>query len=76
MGGSQSISALSYDPTFNQKDNKYDIVLYKKICAEFDVDPSSDFRYKYGKTTVWAMCTLGLHMLGQDLLITTIQTQT
>ena len=49
MGGTQSISALPDDPTFNQKDNHYDIASYKRICAEFGVDPSSDFRFTHGK---------------------------
>ena len=42
MGGEQSISALPDDPTFNQKDNKYNITAYKKICDEFGVDPGAD----------------------------------
>ena len=45
MGGIQSMSALPGDPTFNQFNNKYDVASYKRICAEFGVDPSSDFRY-------------------------------
>ena len=49
MGGIQSISALPDDLTFNQKDNHYDISSYKRICAEFGVDPSSDFRFTHGK---------------------------
>ena len=49
MGGIQSVSALPDDPTFNQKDNHYDIPSYKRICAEFGVDPSTDFRFTYGK---------------------------
>ena len=48
MGGIQSISALPGDPTFNQFNNKYDVASYKRICAEFGVDPSSDFRYTTG----------------------------
>ena len=48
MGGIQSISALPGDPTFNQFDNKYDEASYKRICAEFGVDPSSDFRFTRG----------------------------
>ena len=48
MGGIQSISALPGDPTFNQFNNKYDVASYKRICAEFGVDPSSDFRYTSG----------------------------
>ena len=47
-GGIQSISALPGDPTFNQFDNKYDEASYKRICAEFGVDPSSDFRFTRG----------------------------
>ena len=49
MGGIQSMSALPDDPTFNRKDNHYDIASYKRICAEFGVDPSSDFRFIYGQ---------------------------
>ena len=48
MGGIQSISALPGVPTFNQFDNKYDEASYKRICAEFGVDPSSDFRFTRG----------------------------
>ena len=49
MGGIQSISALPGDPTFNEKDNPYDKVAYRRSCAEFDVDPSSDFRFTFGQ---------------------------
>ena len=49
MGGIQSMSASPDDHTFNQKDNHYDIASYKRICAEFGVDPSSDFRFTYGQ---------------------------
>ena len=45
MGGIQSISSLPGDSTFNAKDNHYDIPSYKKICAEFGIDPTSDFRF-------------------------------
>ena len=48
MGGIQSISALPGDPTFDQFNNKYDVASYKRICNEFGVDPSSDFRYTTG----------------------------
>ena len=49
MGGIQGISALPGDPTFNEKYNPYDEVADRKICAEFDVDPSSDFRFTFGQ---------------------------
>ena len=49
MGGNQSINALPDDPTFNQKDNPYDIASYKKICEEFGVDPNTDFRFAHGE---------------------------
>ena len=45
MGGIQSISSLPGDSTFNAKDNHYDIPSYKKICAEFGIDPTIDFRF-------------------------------
>ena len=49
MGGIQSISALPDDPTYNQKDNKYDVPSYKRLCAELGVDPSTDFRFTHGQ---------------------------
>ena len=49
MGGVQSKSALPGDPPFNVSNNPYDIASYKKICAEFRIDPSSDFRFTGGK---------------------------
>ena len=45
MGGIQSISALPGDPTFNLSGNHYDVASYKRICAEFGIDPTSDFRF-------------------------------
>ena len=49
MGGTQSMSALPGDPTFSQFNNHYDVASYKRICAEFGIDPSSDFRFTVGK---------------------------
>ena len=49
MGGIQSINTLPGDPAFNQIGNRYDIPSYKRICAEFGVDPSSDFRFTFGQ---------------------------
>ena len=49
LGGIQSISALPGDPTFNPLNNKFDLASYKRICAEFGVDPSSDFRFTVGQ---------------------------
>ena len=48
MGGIQSEAALPGDPTFNQINQNYDIPSYKRICAEFGISPSSDFRFKRG----------------------------
>ena len=48
IGGIQSKGALPDNPVFNQKDNPYDIASYKRICAEFSLNPSTDFRYKKG----------------------------
>ena len=45
MGGIQSISVLPGDPTFDQYNNKYDVALHKRICAEFGVSPSSDVHF-------------------------------
>ena len=49
LGGIQKISALPGDPTFNQFNNHYDVPSYERICNEFGIDPSSDFRFKHGK---------------------------
>jgi len=48
LGGIQSISALPEDPTFNQFNNNYDVASYKRLCSEFGIDPSSDFRFTHG----------------------------
>ena len=49
LGGIQSISALPGDPTFNPLTNHYDIASYKRLCAEFGINPSSGFRFTVGK---------------------------
>ena len=49
MGGIQSKNALPDDPAFNQQDNPYDVASYKRICAEFGIDPGTDFRFTYGQ---------------------------
>ena len=49
MGGIQAISALPDDPTFNPLNNHYDKSSYKRLCGEFGITPSADFRYTVGK---------------------------
>ena len=49
MGGIQSKNALPDDAVFKEENNPYDVASYKRICAEFDIDPSTDFRYTRGK---------------------------
>ena len=49
IGGIESVDALPDDPTFNQKDNNYEVASYKKICGEFGIDPSSDFCFTHAK---------------------------
>ena len=49
LGGIQSMSALPGDPPFNQYNNHYDVASYKRICNEFGIDPSSNFRYTHGE---------------------------
>jgi len=46
LGGIQGICALPGDPTFNKLYNNYDVA-YKRICADFGIDPSSDFRFPH-----------------------------
>ena len=43
------MSALPGDPSFNPLNNHYDVASYKRICVEFGIDPSSDFRFTVGK---------------------------
>ena len=40
--------ALPGDPTFNQVDNPFVVNGYRKICRDFGIDPSRDFRYTRG----------------------------
>ena len=49
MGGIQSKNALPDDPAFDEINNPYDVATYKRICAEFGIAPSTDFRYTRGK---------------------------
>ena len=44
IGGIHSVSALPGDPTVSQTNSYYDITSYNRICKEFGIDPSSDFR--------------------------------
>jgi len=48
LGRIQSMSVLPRDPPFNQFNNHYDSVSYKRLCSEFGIDPSSDFHFTYG----------------------------
>ena len=48
MGGIQSSIALPGDSPFNEKDNRYDIPSYKRICKEFNVPSDADFRCHKG----------------------------
>ena len=49
MGGIQSVSALPGDPTFNEFNNHYDVASSKRICNEFGISSSSDFRFTHEK---------------------------
>ena len=49
LGVIQNMSALPGDLTFNSLSNHYDVASYKRICAEFGIDPSSDFRFTHDK---------------------------
>jgi len=39
---------LPEDPTFDQFNNHYDVASYKRVCNEFGIDPSVDFRFTRG----------------------------
>ena len=49
MDGIQSKNALPDDPAFKQQENPYDVASYKRLCVEFGIDPSTDFRFTYGQ---------------------------
>ena len=49
MGGIQSKDALPDDTIFKQKKNPYDVASYKRICAEFGIEPSTECRFTYGQ---------------------------
>ena len=49
MGGIQGKNALPDDPAFDEIKNPYDVAAYKRISAEFGIDPSTDFRFTRGK---------------------------
>lgn len=48
MGGINSISLLLGDLNFDNKNNKYDVVLCNRICKEFGILKGMDFCYIYG----------------------------
>ena len=48
LGGVQNSLPLPGDPAFNQTKNKYDILSFERICAEFGISPNADFRFTRG----------------------------
>ena len=64
MGGIQSKNALPDSPVFSEISNLYDVAAYKRICAEFKVDPSTDFRYTRGKNGGLGTLYIGATGLG------------
>ena len=48
MVGIQNAVALPGDDAFDQKNNPYDIPSYKRLCNEFGISPSTDFRFIMG----------------------------
>ena len=57
MGGIQNSVALPGDDAFDQKKNPYDIPSYKRLCNEFGISPSTDFRFNHGMNHGLVMCT-------------------
>ena len=64
MGGIQSKNALPDPPVFSEIRNPYDVASYKRICAEFNIDPSTDFRYTRGKNGGLGTVYIGATGLG------------
>ena len=48
MGGIQNSITLPGDDAFDQKNNTYDIPSYNRLCNEFGISPSTDFRFHEG----------------------------
>ena len=48
LGGIQSSVALPGESAFDQKNNTYNIPSYKRLCNEFGISPSTDFRFHEG----------------------------
>ena len=48
LGGVQNSLPLPGDSAFNQTENKYHILSFKRICAEFGISPNADFRFTKG----------------------------
>ena len=48
LGGVQNSLPLPGDTAFSQKENKYDIPSFERICAEFGISPNADFRFTKG----------------------------
>ena len=55
MGVIQSISAQPGDPTFSQKNNKYDVASYTKYAPSSESNPQAIFVSNVVKITVWGM---------------------
>lgn len=49
MGGIQSEMSLPGDPNFDEKNNIFDNASYRRLCAEFGISSSTDFRFKKPK---------------------------
>ena len=64
MGGIQSKNALPDSPVFREISNPYDVASYKRICAEFKIAPSTDFRYTRGKNGGLGTVYIGATGLG------------
>ena len=49
MGGIQSKGALPDDLVFMDVENPFDVASYKRLCGEFGIDPTTDFRFTHGQ---------------------------
>ena len=74
IGGIESVSALPDDPTFKQRDNKYQSQPTKESVVSSVLTQALTSASQMEKTTGLAPCTFGLHIVGLRIPITTIQT--
>ena len=61
-------SALPSDLTFNEFTNHYDVASFKRICNEFGISPSTNFRFTHEKNN--GLGSVYIYATGADAMKT------